>query len=197
MSPLSASAVENASESVQHFDFDVIVVQLADVLCVKAGVHFSWEKWMGPISATTGTSLKKPHGSDPIQKNGGDRVGIHGWGLLSQYQLRPPANPNCTRAMFRSEMMAKAHAIGLINALFKHFTDRLKSLPPEDLERPTIFKNSLNSLGRMNVLHGDQNFILKLFYQSLLAVNSDLDMSILLTITKFGHKDEQHFDDFL
>lgn len=88
---------------------------------------------------------------------------------------------------------SKAHAIGLINALFKHFSDRLKTLTPEELEQPTIFKNNLSSLGRMDILHGDQKFI-QTVQQSVLAVNCDLDMAILLTISKFGQKDECKFD---
>jgi len=105
-----------------------------------------------------------------------------------------PANPNSVHPMFRSEIVAKAHAIGLINALFENFSLRMRSLPPEDLERPTIQKNNLINMGRMNILEADQAFILKQLHQSVLAVNDDLDMSIILSITKFGQKDPRTFD---
>lgn len=105
-----------------------------------------------------------------------------------------PANPNSAHPMFRSQMVVKAHAIGLINALFNHFLLILRSLSPQDLERPTIMKNLLTNLGKMNILHEDQKCILRLFHKSLLAVNEDIDMAIILTISKFGQKDDRPFD---
>lgn len=74
------------------------------------------------------------------------------------------------------------------------FSDRSKSLPPVELERPTIMKNDLSNLGRMNVLACDQKFILDLFMQSVLDVNQDLDMTIVPTFSKFGQKDHRWFD---
>lgn len=74
------------------------------------------------------------------------------------------------------------------------FSDRLKRLPPVELERPTIMKNDLSNLGRMNVLACDQKFILDLFMQSVLDVNQDLDMTIVLTLSKFGQRDHRWFD---
>lgn len=55
-------------------------------------------------------------------------------------------------------------------------------------------KNPLTNLGKMNILHEDQKFILRLFHESLLAVNEDIDMAIILTISKFGQKDDRPFD---
>ncbi len=90
--------------------------------------------------------------------------------------------------------MVKAHAMGLVNAVYKSFGDRLMTLSVEDMERPTIQKNNLNNLGRMNILPKDQTFILELFNQAILSVNNDLDMAIIVTMTEFGQKDEREFD---
>ncbi len=62
------------------------------------------------------------------------------------------------------------------------------------MERPTIQKNNLNNLGKMNILKKDQTFILELFKQAILSVNDDLDMAIIVNMTKFGQKDEREFD---
>ncbi|CAM4652162.1 unnamed protein product [Leuciscus chuanchicus] len=90
--------------------------------------------------------------------------------------------------------MAKAHAIRAINAVFKQFSDRLQGLPPSDLSRPTIMKNDLGNLSRMNILHSNQRFILNLFQSCVNAINTDIDISIVLTLSKFGQRDQRWFD---
>ncbi len=96
--------------------------------------------------------------------------------------------------MFKNELIVNAHAMGLLNAVYKSFGNSLKTLSVEDMERPTIQKNNLNNLGKMNILKKDQTFILELFKQANLSVNDDLDMAMIVTMTKFGQKDEQEFD---
>ncbi|CAM4733370.1 unnamed protein product [Leuciscus chuanchicus] len=63
--------------------------------------------------------------------------------------------------------MAKAHAVGMIDALYDNFLNRLKGLSPSDSSRPTIMKNDLGNLTKLNVLHCDQRFILELFQSSI------------------------------
>jgi len=91
-------------------------------------------------------------------------------------------------------MVVKAHAIGLINAVINSFAMRLSSVAPEDLERPTLQKTNLFTLGRINILDADKKFVLHHLQQSVLDCNQDLDMAMLLTITKFGQKDSRRFD---
>ncbi|KAL0150375.1 hypothetical protein M9458_054192, partial [Cirrhinus mrigala] len=177
--PVFASVLEEARESVRYsYDLDGIVVLLSTLSCIRAGVHYLF------VGTVDGSKL------------------LNHWHILrkhfdlSQYNANGGifSNPNRAHPMFKSEATAKAHAVGTINAVFKNFAGCLKILPPEDLARPSVQKAHLNNLGRMNVLFDDQEFILDLLTQAVLSVNQDVDMAILLTITKFGQKDGREFD---
>lgn len=105
-----------------------------------------------------------------------------------------PNNSDRTHPMFKNELMAKAHAITMRNAMFQSFAQRLKMLSPKDLERPSIIKNNLRNLTRMNILHCDQKFVLEVFNQAVSAINYDLDMHILMSLSKFSQKDDREFN---
>ncbi|XDV29071.1 hypothetical protein PO909_032246 [Leuciscus waleckii] len=201
--PLFASIVDDASESLYYsYDFDRIVVQLVDVSYITAGLHYLFVGKVDGSKVCNHWHLIKKHldlqhysadGVSALRKSVGIVLAFVDGGYFLNLTC-VPANPNSAHPLFKSEMVVKAHAIGLINALFSNFSLRLRSLSPQDLERPTIQKNNLTNLGRMNILHGDQKFILRLFHQSLLAVNEDIDMAIILNISKFGQKDDRSFD---
>ncbi|KAK2905493.1 hypothetical protein Q8A67_007292 [Cirrhinus molitorella] len=78
---------------------------------------------------------------------------------------------------------------GLLSA-FHASPRRLQTLAPHELDRPSLMKSNLGNLTKLNILPQDQNFILQLFQQSVLHVNSDVDMKILTSLSKFGQKAE-------
>lgn len=178
------------------------MVQLADVSYITAGLHYLFVGKVDGSKESNHWHLIKKHldlqhysadGVRALRKS----VGIVLASVDGGYFLNltcVPANPNSAHPMLQSEMIVKAHAIGLINALFQNFSERLRRLTAEDLQRPTIQKNNLSNLGRINILNDDQKFILRLFHQSLLSVNEDIDMAIIQTISKFGQKDDRCFD---
>lgn len=55
-------------------------------------------------------------------------------------------------------------------------------------------KKQLEQLRWMNILEKDQEFILELFMKSVIEVNKDPDMTLMLTLSKFGQKDEEVID---
>lgn len=80
------------------------------------------------------------------------------------------ANPS---AMFKTDVTVKAHAVSLMNVLFCKFKQKLKSLPPQDLARPSLMKNDLGNLTKMNILPSDQKFVLSVFMDAFEQVNTD------------------------
>ncbi|RXN12504.1 hypothetical protein ROHU_001361 [Labeo rohita] len=195
--------MEDASLSFKYtYDFDGIVVELSGVSCLKAGLHYLFVGNVDGSRVASHWHLLKKHldlslytaeSVNALKKSVGIVLAyVDGGYFLNASCL--PVNPNRAHPMFRIEMMAKAHAIGLLNALFHHFCNRLRNVPPADLERPSIMKTNLSNPGRMNILHEDQEFLLKLFQESVETVNCDVDMCIVLSLTKFGQKDDRRFD---
>lgn len=46
----------------------------------------------------------------------------------------------------------------------------------------------------MNILHCDQKFVLEVFNQAVSAISNDIDMHILMSLSKFGQKDDREFN---
>lgn len=201
--PLFPTVADDAAESLQYsYDFDGIVVHLADVSCVTAGIHYLFARKVDGSKVCNHWHILKKHlylkkysadGISALRKSVGVVLGYIDGGYFLNLTC-VPANPNSAHPMYKSQMVVKAHAIGLINAVFNNLSLRLRSVSPEDLERPTLQKTNLSTLGRINILNVDQQFMLQHLQQSVLAVNQDIDMAILLTITKFGQKDARRFD---
>lgn len=73
-------------------------------------------------------------------------------------------------------------------SVFHVFTSKLKTLPPKDMQRSTVFKNNINDLVRMNIVADDQQFILDLLMQAIRQVDQDPTQKILCFLYKFGQK---------
>lgn len=56
------------------------------------------------------------------------------------------------------------------------------------MQRPTVLKNNLNDLIRMNIVSDDQNFILDIFMQAVREVDQDPMQRIQIFLSKFGQK---------
>lgn len=56
------------------------------------------------------------------------------------------------------------------------------------MQRPTVLKNNLNDLIRMNIMSDDQKFILDIFMQAIREVDQDPTQRIQIFLTKFGQK---------
>ncbi len=201
--PLFPTVVEEASETLRfEFDLDGIVIELRTLIAVKAGLHYLF------VGRVVGTNLQehwhqlKKHipltdysaaGVSALLKTYGHSLGYVDGG----YQL----NMSCVTAekkyphpVFESEMSARANAAQVINAVFAIFAEKLKVLPTEDKQRPTIAKANLNNFLRMNVLRQDKKFVLGVLMDSIEQVNVETTQKILIFISKFGQKDPAPLD---
>ncbi len=201
--PLFASVLDRAEEEVKYsFDIDGVVILVSDVSCIKAELHYLFVGKLDGSKVSNHWHLLKKHlnlrqysadGVSALHKSMGTVLALVDGGYFLNLTC-VPANPDRAHPMLKDELIVKAHTMGLLNAVYKSFGNSLKTLSVEDMERPTIQKNNLNNLGKMNILKKDQTFILELFKQAILSVNDDLDMAIIVNMTKFGQKDEREFD---
>ncbi|CAM4549396.1 unnamed protein product [Leuciscus chuanchicus] len=201
--PIFATVLDKACEVVRYsYDFDGVVIHLEDMSCLKAGLHYLFVGKVDPSKVINHSHILRKHvdltaytaeGVMSFRRSMGSVLAYVDGGYFLNISC-VPVDPNNTAPMFRSDIMAKAHAIGMINAVYSNFTARLKGLPPRDLARASIMKNDLGNLTKMNVLAGDQRFLLDLFMSSVKDVNVDVDMGIYLTLTKFRLRDRGWFD---
>lgn len=176
------------------------VIHLDNVSCLKAGLHYLLVAKVDPSKVVNHWHILRKHLDLTVYTAEGVKSFLRAMGSVlafvdGGYFLNiscVPVDPNNCLPMFRRDLMAEAHAIGMINAVFKNFTAQLKGLPPRNLARPSVMKNDLGNLTRMNVLAGDQRFLLDLFMSSVKDVNVDMD--IYLRLTKFGQRDRGWFD---
>lgn len=174
------ATVLNTKENVYYtYDFDGVVVQLNNISCLTAEIHFLFLGKVNPSKVINHWHILKKHlrlgcfsaeGVRALHRSMGTVLSWVDGGYFLNISLIP-ADPNNTHPMFRSDLMAKAHAVGMIDALYDNFLNRLKRLSPSDSSRPTIMKNDLGNLTKLNVLHCDQRFILELFQSSINDVN--------------------------
>jgi len=101
-----------------------------------------------------------------------------------------------TTASMKTVTEARKTSASVISKLFEDFKTSLKSLNPRELKRPTIQKNSLSNLSRMNILQPDQAFVLTLLDREIQKHNTDNndDIVLVLSISKFGQKEEGQLD---
>ncbi len=85
-------------------------------------------------------------GFSALRKSKGTALVLVDGGYFLNLTCVPP-NPDRAHPMFKNELMVKAHAIGLLNALYKSFGVRLKTLSVEDMKRPTIQKQQPKQTG--------------------------------------------------
>lgn len=201
--PIFPSVIENAAENLKYtFDLDGVVVLLSDVSCIKAGVHYMSVGRVDVSKVSNHWHILKKHldlrrystdGVNALQKCMGMVLALVDGGYFLNMTC-VPNNPDHAHPMFKKDFAVKGHAVGMLNAVLQNFTERLKMLSPKDLERPSIMKSQLGYLTRMNVLHSDQKFVLEVFNQALSFVNNDVDMHILMSLSKFGQKDDREFN---
>lgn len=200
--PIFTSVVESTGEEMKYtFDLDGIVVLLRDVSCIKVGLHYMsvgkvdgskvWNHWH-ILKKHVNLRWYPPDGVNALYKSMGIVLALVDGGYFLNMTC-VPNNLDRAHPLFKNELTVKAHAIAVINTVFQSFAQRLKMLSPKDLERPSI-KNNLSNLTRMNILHCDQRFVLEVFNLAVSAISNDLDMHILMSLSKLGQKDDREFN---
>lgn len=197
--PLFPTTVQNPKDNLNYtYDIDGLVIQLNNLTAVKARIHYLFvgkvmapqlqQHWpvlrkhlpLAEYDATGISSLKKTFGHTLAFMDGGYALNLSCMTALT-------TNPH---PVFRSEMAARANASQMINNVLHLFATKLKSLPAQDLQRPTIMKNNLNDLKRMHILEHDQSFVLEILSQAIQQINTDPTQKLVMFMTKFGQKEE-------
>ncbi|CAM4428180.1 unnamed protein product [Leuciscus chuanchicus] len=168
--PLYPTVVDSSKDTINFaYDIDGLVIELREVTALKASLHYLVEG----ISA-----LKKTFGHSLGFVDGGYLLNIC---CVTAEKINP-------HPVFRTEVAARANAAQLINSVIEVFTAKLKTLPDKEMQRPTVMKNNINDLTRMNILSDDQNFILDIFMQAIREVDQDSTQRIVIFLSKFGQK---------
>ncbi|MGL5591361.1 MAG: hypothetical protein ACRDCF_01340 [Mycoplasmoidaceae bacterium] len=201
--PLFPTTVQQANHAVDlQYDLDGIVVQLRNLAALKQRLHYLFVgKISGPNLQHHWPILKKhlqlekynSAGISALTKTFGSVLAFVDSGHFLNVSVVSGDHTN-PHPVFLSENAARANAVSAINTVFDAFAEKVKNLPPEQKQRPSLMKSNANNLGRMNVLKQDQRFVLQVFAEALAEVNTDPSQAIVLSLTKFGQKDPDPID---
>lgn len=140
------------------------MIQLNDLSCLKAGLHYLFVRKVDPGKITNHWHILKKHvdltrysaaGVQALNRSMGTVLAFVDGGYFLNISC-VPANPNHPHPMFKSELMVKSHAVGMINAVFRNLCDLLTGLPAHKLE--SVMKNNLSDPGRTFLLTTSDSF---------------------------------------
>lgn len=197
--PLFPTTVRYPKDNLSHtFDIDGLVIQLNDITAVKARLHYLMVgKVVAPQLQIHWPALRKHlplHEYDAtgilaLKKTFGHTLAFVDGGYLLHVSCITALKTN-PHPIFHSDVAARANASQVINNVLHLFATKLKSLPAQELQRPTILKTNLNELKRMHILEQDQSFVLAILMQAIREVSNDPTQKLIMFMTKFGQKDE-------
>ncbi|MGL5643877.1 MAG: hypothetical protein ACRCW3_03860 [Metamycoplasmataceae bacterium] len=197
--PLFPTTVLMAKEYFRYaYDLDGLVIELNDLTALKARIHYLFVgKVVGPKLQMHWPVLKKhvpladynDTGISALTKTFGHTLAFVDGGYMLNLSCMSAltTHPN---PVFSTEVAARANATQVINNVLDLFATKLKELPAEHLQRPTIMKTNLNELKTMHILESDQSFVLGILMQAIQNVSPDPTQKLILFLTKFGQKQE-------
>lgn len=201
--PLFPTTVDDSSEDLTYsYDFDGIVVRMSNLAYINAPIHYLFVGKLDVSKLQNHWHILKKHmnltlytanGISALLKTTGVVLGFVDGGYFLNVSCRAKTADNA-HPFFENDQRVRVHALGLLNALLCNFYHRLRACSPEDLERPTMMKNDLTNLKKLSIVRSDQIFILKSFMDSFFEVDIDPDMQLVLSLSRFGQKDEEPFD---
>ncbi|XP_029281300.1 uncharacterized protein LOC115003588 [Cottoperca gobio] len=200
MIPLYATNIEDPQEELCFsFDIDGVVLEISALAAIKSSVHY----------------LKMPHFESrhlihkfhhlkkhlPLQGLSGNAMkclramlGVTLGHVDGGYFLDLAAVPRDLKQpdmRLADEKWLREVVLEILNAIRADFVAKLRALPVREKSRPTIQKNSLCQLDKMNILAQDQEFILQILDTCIQRTVDSHHFRIIVTLQKYGMKDRR------
>ncbi len=199
--PLHPMVIDNPKQSLDYmYDTDGIVIQLDKLQAVTRGIHYlflpMFQKHMllphyhyikKYLNLTAFSSLGLE-----VLKNAVGYVIAYVNGAYHLNLTVVPINSKSPNPKLTNSWNYRDFTVSALNELVTSFREFLFVLEPNDMQRPSIQKQCVFDTAKMNVLQQDLAFILGLLDKALMnANNSDEDVFIMVSLTKFGQKQEE------
>lgn len=195
--PLFASHFMDPGSSLSmSYDTDGVCIQISELSGIKARMHYlnmplftpghikpQWHhlKKHIPLVGVPEKALKC------LKSMVGICLGSVDGGFFLDLTM-VPKDLKKTISDFSSAFWLKDMARSLFNDVRDEFMARLKTLPIQEMSRPTIQKTTLTLIDKMNILEQDQKFIMEVLDLSIKTCVERSDFQIMKTLRKFGYK---------
>ena len=178
----------------KSFDIDGLIMELGSLAAIKCPLHYLSLKTDGkyvlhpffhvlkkhiPISQYSGAGLQCLRNIQAIHISYTD-----GWRI--SLCLIPKGYGTCNS--ISNIETARMVSLDFFQRYRENVLESLQTLSSENMNRPTIKKNSLHEISSMNILPQDQEFVLNLFDKALEKTNTPSDLKVMRVVTKFGQK---------
>ena len=171
-------------------DIDGVVIEIPHARCVKAAIHYL----LVPERASGGLSCHWPFLKKhaPLKRMSAGVVDQWKWaqgstlayvdgGYRLQWTLVPRSLTN--RGMSLTKMIVTHEGYPFQKDIALALQEILQGLPSVAMRRPSLMKNRLSDLSKLNIVAEDQSFMLAMLDRAISRANLDQQLRVMLRLS--------------